>query len=127
MSRQAAADAYLHLHRREVEFIVKDRKGVHVELVEAQRLLNRVTAVVHECLRFEEQHALAADAAFADQAPELLRPWTEAVRLRDHVGAHEADVVALHRIFGARIAEPDPELHGAALACGPGKKKPPAG
>ena len=62
-----AADLHLHLERREVELVVEDGQGVHVELVEAHRLLNRVAAVVHEGLRLQQQHALAADPPFRDR------------------------------------------------------------
>ena len=57
----AAAELHLDLHRREVELVVEDGQRVEVELVEAQRLLNRVAAVVHEGLRLEQQDPVAAD------------------------------------------------------------------
>ena len=63
----AAADAHLHLERREVELVVEDGQRFLVELVEVQRLLNRVAAVVHEGLRLDQQHPVAADAAFGDR------------------------------------------------------------
>ena len=63
---EAAADAHLDLQRREVELVVEDGQRVFVELVEVQRLLNRVAAVVHEGLRLEQQDPVTADAAFGD-------------------------------------------------------------
>ena len=113
---EAAADAHLHLERREIELVVEDGQRVIVELVEAQRLLNRIAAVVHEGLRLEQQDAMAADAAFGDQAPEFLLPRAEIMHLGDDVGRHEADIVPLKRIFGARIAKADPQLHRRPLA-----------
>src|ERR1051325_5642879 len=121
-----AADAPLHLERREVELVVEDRQRVIVELVEAQRLLNRVAAVVHEGLRLEEEDAVAAEASFGDQTAELLLPWAEIVHFGDDVGGHEADIVPVKRIFRARISKADPELHRRSLAGARGKKKPPA-
>ena len=82
MAGEAAADAHLDLERREVELVMEDGERFQVELVEAQRLLNRIAAVVHEGLRLEQQDALAADAAFGDQAAELLLPRPEIVRPR---------------------------------------------
>ncbi len=82
VARRAAADLHLHLERREVELVVEDGQGVHVELVELQRLLNGIAAVVHEGLRLQEQDALPADAALRDQAPELLLTRTESRALR---------------------------------------------
>ena len=58
----------------------------------------------------------AADAAFRDQAAVLLRPRREIMHRGDDVGGHEADIVPLKRIFIARIAEADRELHGGSLA-----------
>ena len=123
MARRAAADAHLDLERREVELVVEDGERVDVELVEAQRLLNRVAAVVHEGLRLEQQDALAADAAFRDQAAELLRPGPKAVRLGDDVGGHEADIVPLERILRAGIAEADPELHRRSASVSAAQKE----
>ena len=101
---KATADAHLHLERREVELVVEDRECLHVELVEFQRLLNRVAAVVHEGLGLQQQHALTADTPFRDQASELLRPGAEIMRLRDDVGGHEADIVPVQRIFRTGIS-----------------------
>ena len=67
---------------------------------------------------------VAADAAFADQAAELLLPRAEAMHLGDGVGRHEADIVPVQRILRAGIAEADPDLHRRRLAC-QRKKKPP--
>ena len=105
---------HLDLHRREVELVVEGGQRVDVELVEAQRLLNRVAAVVHVGLRLEQQDLVAADAAFADQAAEFLLPRAEAMHRGDGVGRHEADIVAVERILRARIAEAGPDLHRAA-------------
>ncbi len=113
---QPAADADLHLERREVELVVEDGQRFLVELVEVQRLLNRVAAVVHEGLRLHQQDLVAADAAFGDQASELLLPWAEAVHLGDDVGRHHADIVPVKRIFRAGISEAHPDLHRVHLA-----------
>src|SRR5215218_5587058 len=76
---RAAPDLHLDLERGEIELVMKDRQRVQVELIEMQGLLNRVAAVVHECLRLQQQHALPADTAFRDQAAELLLPWAKTV------------------------------------------------
>ena len=112
----SAADLHLDLEGREIELVVEDGKRIHVELVEAQRLGDRFAAVVHEGLRLEQQDALAADAALRDQAAEFLLPGAEIVHFHYEVRCHEADIVALKRIFGAGITEADPELHVRHLA-----------
>ena len=53
---------------------MEHRERVHLQFVKVQRLLNRVAAVVHEGLRLQEEDAVPADAAFGNEAAELLRP-----------------------------------------------------
>src|SRR3954463_13967511 len=116
MARSPAADLHFDLHWGEVELVVKDRERVQIELVEFERLLDRVAAVIHEGLRLHEQDSVFADPPFSDEASELLLPGTEIVRHGEHIGGHEADVVPLKRIFGSGISEADPKLHRGSLA-----------
>jgi hypothetical protein len=116
MAGESAADAHLDLERSEVELVMEDGQGVEVELVEAQRLLNRIAAVVHEGLRLDQQDAIPADSAFRDEAAEFLLPWAEAMGFGDDVDGHEADVVPVQRILRARISKADPDLHCRSLA-----------
>ncbi len=124
--RSAATLLHLHLERREIELIVEHGQRIDVELVEAQRLLNGIAAVVHECERLEQKHAVAADPAFRDQAAEFLGPRREAVDLCDDVCGHESDIVPVQRILRTRIAKADPHLHRGSLAGAVPKKKPPS-
>jgi hypothetical protein len=38
------------------------------------------------------------------------------MHVRDQVGRHEADIVPVHRILRARIAQTGPDLHGCPFA-----------
>ena len=69
--RKPTPGADLDLERGKIELVVEGGQRVGLGLVEAQRLLNAVAAVVHEGLRLEQEDAVAADAAFADQAAEF--------------------------------------------------------
>src|SRR5436305_2850012 len=117
-----AAELHLDLERREVELVVKDGQGVPIELIEAQRLLNRIAAVVHEGLGLEQQNAVSPKAPFGDQASEFLLPRTEIMRFGDDVGRHEPDIVPLKRIFCAGVTKADPELHAFPSPSGEGTK-----
>src|SRR5688572_2161005 len=125
MPGKAAADADLHLERRKVELVVEDCKRFLVRLIEAERLLNGVAAVVHEGLRLNQKHLVATDTAFRDEAPELLLPRSEVAHLGDEVSGHHADIVSVKRIFRAGISKAHPDLHCDHLACAWRKKKPP--
>jgi hypothetical protein len=113
---EAASNADFDLERCEIELVMEDRERPVVQFVKTKSLLNGIAAVVHESLRLYEQDPVAAEAAFRDQAPELLLPGTKAVRLGNRVESHEADIVSVKRILCARIAEADPELHARSLA-----------
>ena len=52
-----------------------------------------------------------AELAFGGKAGEALAPGGEVVRGGDGVNRHEADIVAVERVFLPRIAEADEELH----------------
>ena len=52
---------------------------------------------------------VAADAAFAHQAFELLLPWAEAMHGRDRVDRHEADIVPVPCVLRPGIPEAHPE------------------
>src|SRR6266404_3534350 len=63
VASSAAANLHLDLERGKVELVVEDGQRIHVELVKVKRLLNCIAAVVHEGLRLQQEHSLAADAA----------------------------------------------------------------
>ena len=107
------APARLHAEaaRREIDLIIEDDDVRGGDLVEARRFGNGVAAVVVECLRLHQQRTHAGDSAFGDFAAKLFLPGPEAMRARDPLHGHEADIVAVARIFRARIAETDEEQH----------------
>src|SRR5262249_10082854 len=111
MAGGAAAGLHLYLERGEVELVVEDGDVFRLELEEARRLADRAAALVHPGLRLEQQDAGAADAPLRDQAAEARAPWRKAMALGDRVERHEADIVPLHGVVRAGIAEADPELH----------------
>ncbi len=123
---EPAADLDLHLERRKIELVMEDGERFLVELVEVQRLLNRVAAVVHEGLGLQQQDAMPADPALRQQAAKLLLPRSEFVALGDDVRGHEPDIVPVKRVSHAGISEADPQLHGGSLAGAGAKKKPPS-
>jgi hypothetical protein len=114
MPGSPSAHLHLNFHRREVELVVEDGEGLWFQLVEGEGLLHRIAARVHISLRPHQQDLFAADAAFADEAPEFLGPRRKAVHVGDDIGRHEADVVPVQRILHARISEADPDLHAAS-------------
>lgn len=111
MPRRTAAGLHLDAEGRDVEFVVKDGQGVHAQLVEAQRLADAAAAFVHEGGGLQQQDLLTADPPFLGPALELLLHGAEVVHLGNGVHRHEADIVAVHRILRARIAQPGPDLH----------------
>jgi hypothetical protein len=81
------------------------------KLVEAHRLADRAPAFVHEGRGLEQHDLFAADAPFLHPAGKFLLHGCEIVDFGNGVHRHEADIVPVHRILRARIAEADPELH----------------
>jgi hypothetical protein len=56
-------------------------------------------------------YGYAGELAVGGHAMKLALPRAEAVRTRDLVHRHEADVVAVAGVFAAGIAEADEEFH----------------
>src|SRR3546814_4836002 len=93
VARCAAALLHLHLHRGEVEFVVKGGNILRRQFVEIERGAHAAAAFVHKGAGLEQQDALRSDAAFLDPALEFLRRSGEVVKVGDDVGGHEADIV----------------------------------
>ena len=93
-----------------------------VELVEAHGLADRLAGEVHEGLRLEEDDLLAVDAAFGDAGPgTCLRQGEKPWRRCDRIRRHEADIVPVVGVLGARIAETcDERASARALQCAAG-------
>src|SRR6185312_4568753 len=81
------------------------------ELVELRNRLNAFAGGVHEGLRLQDQHALAGDAGFAEQAFELLAEGRETVAFGDFLDGEEADIVPVLCVFVPGIAEADDQMH----------------
>ncbi len=111
MSRIAAAALYLHLHRRKVQFVVKDGHVLRRQLIKAHGIADRPAAFVHEGGGLQQDDLLRSNTTFLHPSLKLLFGRGEAVHVGDDVGRHEADIMPVHRILGARIAQPDPDLH----------------
>ncbi|MNX84031.1 hypothetical protein D3C86_1158110 [compost metagenome] len=131
LARCAAAGLHAEAARGQVDLVVEDDDLAGFDLVEARRLADRAAALVHIGLRFHQQDldraVGAVDLAFADDGLELGPLGTEAPAARDLVHGHEADVVAVLLVFGARIAEPCDDDHADLMPFDPGKEKPRAG
>src|ERR1043165_4744265 len=80
MAGNAAAHLHAHFALRKVELVVKGDNVAEIELVEAHRLADRATRLVHESLRLEQKHLLPAELAFGSEAREALAPGRDAVR-----------------------------------------------
>ena len=104
----AAAALHLHLHRRQIQLVMKDRNILRRQLVEAHRLTDRPAAFVHEGRGFQQQDFLVADPAVLNPALKLLLWQGKAVHVGDQFDGHEADIMPVHRILRARIAEAHP-------------------
>src|SRR3546814_978996 len=115
VARCAAALLHLHLHRGEVEFVVKGGNILRRQFVEIERGAHAAAAFVHKGAGLEQQDALRSDAAFLDPALEFLRRRGEVVKVGADVGGHEADIVTVHRIFGSGITEAAHALHATAF------------
>jgi hypothetical protein len=124
--RRAAAALHAQLAGREVELVMEGPDRVGRDLVEGGGGLHRIAAAVHVGERLEGEDPGAADHPLRDLALEALAPGGEAVARGDGVERHEADVVALPRMFLPRIAEADPEQHWRGLLRGMLARPPPS-
>src|SRR5262245_18508696 len=111
MPGQAAPDLHSDLARGEVELVVKDHDVTGLELVKAHGFAHGTARRIHEGLRLQQQHLLLPELAFGNVPLEALAPIGEAVRCRDGIDRHEADIVTVEGVFLFRIAEADKELH----------------
>ena len=116
MARDAAADLHAHLGGRQIDLVVKHRDVAERHLVEMHRLGDRAAGLVHVGAGQQQQHLLAADRAFGRHALEAPPPRRKRMPLGDRLDHHESDVVAVARVLGARIAEPDEQQHGSGTA-----------
>ena len=92
-------------------------------LVERGYVAHRLAGVVHECLGFCENAALAADFRVAYEGVELQAVYFYIVLLREKIEAEEAGIVAGEFIFLARVAEPDYQKFGRADSAGSASEK----
>src|SRR5690606_28157520 len=99
-----------------------------LELIETQRLADRLAGKVHIGLGLHEKHLLGPEPALADEGVEFLRPGRKGMAASDRIRRHEADIVAVAGILPAGIAKPCDDKHGTgphgmslflALACSP--------
>ena len=112
MTGVAAADLYPRLARGEVQLVVNDDDRLQVELEEPHRVADAAAGIVHVGERHQQGDALALDRAVGDRALKARPERADAVRIRDPLDRHEADVVAVARVFRAGIAEAGEEDHG---------------
>src|SRR3546814_7386840 len=75
------------------------------------RLADRLAGEVHEGLRLQRQCLGTAEDALGQFAVEPLAERLETVLLGDRIDRHEADVMPLPPVLGARIAQSDEEQH----------------
>ena len=95
-----------------IELVVEHDDVVEPDLVEMRGLGDRAAGLVHEGAGQQQQRALAAERALGRHALKAAAPRRKAVAPGNRVDRHEADIVPVARVAGARIAEPDEEQHG---------------
>lgn len=96
---------------REIEFIVEHDHVAGVQLVKAHGLGDGSSGVVHEGMRLQRKHLLAGNQPLGHFALKALAVGRKVMAADDFVHRHEADVMAIVGILGARIAESDQQSH----------------
>src|SRR5581483_9328643 len=84
------------------------------KLEEIRRFLHRSPGFIHESLGTKQHNPFAIERAFRGAALKAAAPRCETMTPRDFIENHEADVVAVMRVFRAGIAETNEEAHDAA-------------
>ena len=111
MPGQAAAASSPDLARGEVELVMEDDDVAGLELVEAHGFAHGAARCIHESLRASTAAPAPGQACLGNEPLEALAPVGEAVRGRDGIDRHEADIVTVESVSLFRIAEADKELH----------------
>lgn len=124
MARMSAALFHPAFARGKVKLVMKDHQIGGGELVEAHGLAHRLAREVHEGFGFEERQFFLPQTALGDQPLKAAFPWAEAVIRRDAVQCHEADIVAVARVFRPRIAEAHEKFHTCVRHLLPGRSGP---
>src|SRR5690606_26257334 len=79
---------------------------------------NRLAGEVHECLRLDQQHLLAAYPAFRDKGAEFPGPRRKGMAAVYFIRRHEPDIVPLSRILRPGISKPCDKQHvHSSLGC----------
>src|SRR5690606_6887867 len=97
---------------RKVELVIKHDQVFGLELIETQRLADRLAGKVHIGLGLHEKHLLGPEPALADEGVECLRPGRKGMAASDRIRRHEADIVAVAGILPGRAAKPRAGKHG---------------
>src|SRR6185312_4079811 len=111
----AAAALHPELALDEIDIVMDDRDRAGLDLVKPRRRADAVAARIHEGLGLQRHDARLADHAFGERALEFAAKRREPIALGNRVERHEAEIVAIHRVAGSRIAEPDEKAHGEAV------------
>jgi len=109
MSRVAAARLCPHLAGDEVDLVMHDDDCRRRQFQIAHRRAHRVTALVHIGHRFQDQRLAPSERAFRYGAVIARTKRSEAIAFRYRISRHEADIVAVPRIFFAGVAQPGDE------------------
>src|SRR3989338_3101846 len=111
MPRMAAALFHPRLAGGEVQLFMQDGDIGGGEVVETRSLGHRLPRQVHEGFGLQQDDLFITQTALAGQSLKSALPRTKAVVGGDAVQRHEADVVAVGRIFRAGIAQAHKEFH----------------
>jgi Mg2+-importing ATPase len=117
LARRPAAGLHAEAAGSQVDLVMEDDDRAGLDLVEARRLCHGPAALVHEGLGLHQQDldrpGGGGDLALADRRLEFGSLGPERPAPRDLVGGHEADIVAVALVSGARIAQAGDDDHGA--------------
>ncbi len=94
-----------------VKLVVEDDHVRGRQLEEAHRFPDRLAREVHEGLRLQQDHLIAAEVPLADLALKARAPRRKAVIRGNAVNGHEADIVAVRLVLPAGVAQPDDQPH----------------
>src|SRR5690348_4223859 len=81
------------------------------ELEKTRSLAHRLAGLIHEGLRLQQEHPLAADRRLRELALEAVAKPGGAVPSGNRLGRHEPDVVAVAGVARPRVPETDNQAH----------------
>ncbi len=111
VARQPTAAFDPDLAGGKVDLVMQHDDVAGGNLVKTGSFAYRQPRFIHECMGFDRQHLFPVDPTFRCLAVEAFARGAEIVTVNDRIKRHEPDIVAVARIFDARITETNEKLH----------------